>query len=107
MEQNYLWRLEDRCTFFDAQTITRRTEELKALVAAGDTFRLIFRLRGGLARGQFGLCHEGLFNRAFAGTKVRVVSPRVRPRAACRLGAGGLQSGRPSWCSAPCSNCPP
>ena len=56
-------------------------EELKALVAAGDTFRLIFRLRGGLARGQFGLCHEGLFNRAFAGTKVRVrISPRAAPR---------------------------
>jgi hypothetical protein len=43
---------------------------LDRLVAQGDTFSLIFRLRGGLSRTQFGLCHEGLFNQAFSGTKV-------------------------------------
>eukprot|EP01034_Spumella_vulgaris_P030127 gene30127-37291_t len=35
----------------------------------GDAFNLMFRLRGGLARDQFGVQHSGLFTRAMAGTK--------------------------------------
>jgi hypothetical protein len=50
--------------------VQRRIKDLDRLVAQGDTFSLIFRLRGGLSRTQFGLCHEGLFNQAFSGTKV-------------------------------------
>jgi len=60
--------MPDTSTHLFAQ---RRIKDLDRLVAQGDTFSLIFRLRGGLSRTQFGLCHEGLFNQAFSGTKVR------------------------------------
>ena len=36
----------------------------------GDVFDLMFRLRGGLSRDQFGLQHPGLFTKAQAGTKL-------------------------------------
>jgi hypothetical protein len=35
----------------------------------GDVFSLMFRLRGGLARDQYGMQHEGLFSRAISGTE--------------------------------------
>jgi TAG lipase/steryl ester hydrolase/phospholipase A2/LPA acyltransferase len=40
------------------------------MIKEGDVFRLMFRLRGGLARDQYGMQHEGLFSRAKSGTKL-------------------------------------
>ncbi len=40
------------------------------MIQKGDIFSLIFRMRGGLARDQFGIQHPALFARALSGTKV-------------------------------------
>lgn len=42
------------------------------MISRGDVFDLMFRLRGGLSRDQFGVLHDGLYTRAMAGTKLIV-----------------------------------
>jgi hypothetical protein len=66
------WRHENRCEHYDSVALQRRIDELKDLVNRKDTFSLIFKLRGAMARSAHGLLHEGLYNRAYAGTKVQV-----------------------------------
>jgi TAG lipase/steryl ester hydrolase/phospholipase A2/LPA acyltransferase len=39
------------------------------MMQEGDIFNLMFRLRGGLARDQFGMLNQGLFAKALSGTK--------------------------------------
>lgn len=63
------WILEDRCELYDCNTLHKRILDIETMIAKSDAFNLIFRLRGGLARDQFGLLQERLFSKAFQGTK--------------------------------------
>lgn len=63
------WRKQDESSLIDHVVLKKRIDDLEKLMRDGDVFDLMFKLRGGLARDQFGLCHEGLFNKAMAGTK--------------------------------------
>ena len=75
LEGHERWRDEcspRRCRYYDAELLQRQIDELRRLLDAGDTFSLIFRLRGGLQRINFGLLQEALYARAFAGTKRQV-----------------------------------
>jgi TAG lipase/steryl ester hydrolase/phospholipase A2/LPA acyltransferase len=63
------WRNIDDSTLYDAKTLTKRISGTSEMLDRGDVFNLMFRLRGGLARDQFGMQHAGLFTRAMAGTK--------------------------------------
>jgi len=66
------WRREDYCPFIDCKSISKRIRDTMDMMDRGDVFHLMFRLRGGLSRDQFGIQHEGLFTRASAGTKLLV-----------------------------------
>jgi TAG lipase/steryl ester hydrolase/phospholipase A2/LPA acyltransferase len=63
------WRKQDETSLIDHVVLRKRIDDLEKLMRNGDVFDLMFKLRGGLARDQFGLCHEGLFNKAMAATK--------------------------------------
>jgi TAG lipase / steryl ester hydrolase / phospholipase A2 / LPA acyltransferase len=63
------WRSSDYSIFYDTQLIQKRILLTRDMLRRGDVFDLMFRLRSGLARDQFGMQHEGLFSRALAGTK--------------------------------------
>lgn len=69
LEGHEAWRKDPNSKLYDKRLLQRRIEELEALMADGNVFDLMFRMRGGLARNQYGLLHEGLFSRAHAGTK--------------------------------------
>lgn len=66
------WRKEDVCQFYDHKVVRTRIMDSADMMRRGDVFNLIFRLRGGLARDQFGIQHEGLFTKALTGTKAIV-----------------------------------
>lgn len=66
---NHKWRSFDNSRFYDAKMLKKRMASTDEMIQRGDVFNLMFRLRGGLARDQFGMQHEGLFSRAQAGTK--------------------------------------
>ena len=63
------WRSIDASPFYDHELLRKRIDDINALMNAGDTFNLMFKFRGGLARDQFGIQHEALFSRTCAGTK--------------------------------------
>jgi len=63
------WRHVENSTFYDSKVMKRRIKDTLEMVERGDVFDLMFRMRGGLAREQFGIQHEGLYSRAMAGTK--------------------------------------
>lgn len=64
-----------RFSLYDYRALLARTAELKRLMDphTGDLFDLMFRLRAGLGRQEFGLLHEGLYSKAKAGTKDAIV----------------------------------
>jgi TAG lipase/steryl ester hydrolase/phospholipase A2/LPA acyltransferase len=64
-----IWRKTDECTFYNAKAISKRINDIKHMMGKRDIFNLMFRIRGGLSREQFGMQHEGLFSRSSAGTK--------------------------------------
>eukprot|EP01031_Cornospumella_fuschlensis_P039519 gene39519-48115_t len=66
------WRSEEECSLYDAQVIRKRIASTVDMLTRGDVFDLMFRLRGGLSRDQFGMQHEGLYSRALAGSKLLV-----------------------------------
>eukprot|EP00587_Corethron_hystrix_P003415 CAMPEP_0113297802 /NCGR_PEP_ID=MMETSP0010_2-20120614/510_1 /TAXON_ID=216773 ORGANISM="Corethron hystrix, Strain 308" /NCGR_SAMPLE_ID=MMETSP0010_2 /ASSEMBLY_ACC=CAM_ASM_000155 /LENGTH=812 /DNA_ID=CAMNT_0000150747 /DNA_START=197 /DNA_END=2636 /DNA_ORIENTATION=- /assembly_acc=CAM_ASM_000155 len=72
LEGNDVWRINQECQLYESDRIIARIDEIKHLMRRGDIFDLMFTLRGGLTRNQFGLLHEGLFSKAMAGTKVLV-----------------------------------
>ena len=59
------WRLQDESSLFDCNVLKKRINDTMEMAKQGDVFRLMFRLRGGLARDQYGayeipitlLCH--------------------------------------------------
>lgn len=67
-----LWRNQDYSTLYDCKMLEKRISNTREMLRRGDVFDLMFRLRGGLARDQFGMQHEGLFSRAMQGTKLIV-----------------------------------
>lgn len=67
-----VWRAENSSLFYDAKVILQRIKDTKDMKNRGDIFNLMFRLRGGISRDQFGIQHEGLFTRAYSGTKLLV-----------------------------------
>ena len=66
------WRKDDNSQLYDASVLKKRIFDIKSMIQRHDVFGLMFRLRGGLARDQYGMLHEGLFNKATAGTKLLV-----------------------------------
>jgi TAG lipase / steryl ester hydrolase / phospholipase A2 / LPA acyltransferase len=46
-----------------------RINQINNMMQNGDMFQLMFFLRGGLSRNQFGLLNEGLYSHAYSGTK--------------------------------------
>lgn len=67
-----VWRKIDDCPLYDMKTLKKLIKGTNEMLQRGDIFDLMFRLRGGLARDQYGLQHEGLFSRARAGSKFLV-----------------------------------
>jgi TAG lipase/steryl ester hydrolase/phospholipase A2/LPA acyltransferase len=63
------WRTVDESSFYDHKLLRKRIADINTMIRKGDTHGLMFRFRGGLARDQYGMQHEGLFSRAAAGTK--------------------------------------
>lgn len=63
------WRISDASAFYDYRVLRKRILDTIQMIQRGDVFNLIFRLRGGLARDQFGITHAALFSKAMAGTK--------------------------------------
>jgi TAG lipase/steryl ester hydrolase/phospholipase A2/LPA acyltransferase len=72
IQNNIAWRLQDESPLYDASVIQKRTDDLVDMIKKGDVFNLMFRLRGALARDQFGMQHEGLYSQALSGTKLIV-----------------------------------
>ncbi len=64
------WRHEEDSVLYDCRMVKKRINGTIEMLERGDVFDLIFRLRGGLSRDQFGMQHSGLFTRAMGGTKV-------------------------------------
>ena len=95
-ERGYeLWRKKDKCSLYDNTILRKRIQDMNEMMECQNFFYLIFRLRGGLARDQYGMQHgqeilsnhcdctftrfifttmksEGLFSKAMAGTKYLV-----------------------------------
>lgn len=63
------WRNKESSSLYDSFMLNKRMRSIKKMIDNKDIFNLMFRLRGGIARDQFGMQHEGLFSRALAGTK--------------------------------------
>ena len=63
------WRLINVSNLYDYRVLRKRILDTIQMINHGDIFSLMFRLRGGLARDQFGILHEALFTKAMAGTK--------------------------------------
>jgi len=72
LQGNEAWRKDPECTFYDRETLQHRIDELTDLINKGDIFQLMFTLRGGIYRSQYGMLHEGLFSKALSGTKLMV-----------------------------------
>jgi hypothetical protein len=63
------WRHEEDSVLYDCRMVKKRINGTIEMLERGDVFDLMFRLRGGLSRDQFGMQHSGLFTRAMGGTK--------------------------------------
>lgn len=63
------WIEQDRSQLYDYKILKKRIQSIERMEYSRDTFGLMFRLRGALSRDQYGLLHEGLYSRAYSGTK--------------------------------------
>lgn len=63
-----VWRSNEATLLCDFYILKRRIRDLLCMMQEKDLFNLMFRLRGGLARDQYGIQNEGLFCNATAGT---------------------------------------
>lgn len=68
------WKKKDTSSLYDERVIKQRIADIKDLLISGNIFTLMFRLRGGLSREQFGMLNKALFTKATSGTKVLVES---------------------------------
>lgn len=69
LEGHDKWREVDKSKLFDCGILKKRIRDTLNMMDRDDVFDLMFRIRGGLARDQFGMQNEGLFSVATAGTK--------------------------------------
>jgi TAG lipase / steryl ester hydrolase / phospholipase A2 / LPA acyltransferase len=69
MNGDLAWREHDDSFLCDYRMIKKRIYGTLNMLERGDIFDLMFRVRGGLARDQFGIQHEGLFSKALSGPK--------------------------------------
>lgn len=67
-----VWRNESKSDLYDRDRISARIDEYVHLMRRHDIFELMFVLRGSIGRNKFGLLHEGLFNKALAGSKILI-----------------------------------
>jgi TAG lipase/steryl ester hydrolase/phospholipase A2/LPA acyltransferase len=72
IQQNDVWRSDPSSPLYESDRISARVDEYVHLMRRQDIFELMFVLRGSIGRNKFGLLHEGLFNKALAGSKVLV-----------------------------------
>lgn len=72
IQQHDVWRKIDESSLYDCHMLKKRIKHTSEMLNRGDVFNLMFRLRGGLSRDQFGMQHEGLYTKALAGTKLVV-----------------------------------
>lgn len=66
------WREDGKdasCTLFNVKVLKKRISDIRSMINNGDIFDMMFRLRSGLARDQFGTLNNGLYSKAHAGTK--------------------------------------
>jgi hypothetical protein len=66
------WRADNTSSLFDRKVLQKRINDIKELIEDRDMFTLLFRLRGGVCRDQFGIQNEGLFTKALSGPKLIV-----------------------------------
>jgi TAG lipase/steryl ester hydrolase/phospholipase A2/LPA acyltransferase len=66
------WRSKEDSSLIDSKIIKNRIADTNDMMKRGEIFEMMFRLRGGLARDQFGMQNEKLFRNALAGTKLLV-----------------------------------
>ena len=69
LEGNDRWRADPASPLYEGAALEACSRDLSEMLARVDVFRLMFRLRGGIARGRHGLLHPALFAHAHAGTK--------------------------------------
>jgi len=69
LEGNNKWREIPECPLYNHRMLQEKMNQLNNMMQNGDVFQLMFTLRGGLSRNQFGLLSEGLYIRAYSGTK--------------------------------------
>mmetsp|Transcript_8731 Transcript_8731/g.18118 ORF Transcript_8731/g.18118 Transcript_8731/m.18118 type:complete len:883 (-) Transcript_8731:151-2799(-) len=72
IQGNDVWRSDPSCQYYERDRISARIDEYVHLMRRQDIFELMFVLRGSIGRNKFGLLHEGLFNKALAGSKMLV-----------------------------------
>lgn len=64
------WRNDSkRCSLFNVRVIKRRIEDMRRMRQSGDIFQLMFRMRSGMARDQYGTLNNQLYSIARGGTK--------------------------------------
>jgi NTE family protein len=63
------WRKDNNSTLYDGNVLLTRTRDIQRMIDDGNVFDLMFRLRGGLSRDQYGIQNKQLFMHASAGTK--------------------------------------
>ena len=49
------WRAEKECSLYDYKMLQKRINSMNEMISRGDVFDLMFRIRGGLARDQYGI----------------------------------------------------
>ena len=69
LEGNNKWREIPECPLYNHRMLQEKMNQLNNMMQNGDVFQLMFTLSGGLTRNQFGLLNEGLYIRAYSGTK--------------------------------------
>lgn len=63
------WIENDKSNLYDYIIIKKRIININKMEYSRDIFGLMYRLRGALARDQYGLLHDGLYSLAKSGTK--------------------------------------
>lgn len=69
LEGKNKWREVPECNLYNHRMLQEKINQLNNMMQNGDVFQLMFVLRGGISRNQFGLLNEGLYQHAYSGTK--------------------------------------
>ncbi|EWM25284.1 patatin-like serine [Nannochloropsis gaditana] len=69
LEGKNRWREVPESTLYNHRMLQEKINQFNNMMQNGDVFQLMFVLRGGISRNQFGLLNEGLYQHAYSGTK--------------------------------------